>query len=250
MIRVWISLFKVILDPKWSTDEDRRIVRLLSKILNVMGTGFVVLGLGSYLWSLQGNLLAPAPATKVVSVAEFSTSDLVGPLSEVLIDGTLQLDQIVPVRFPRNNILLSGQPTVVVPLTPTGWVAGDPVAVFVAVSADLLPKATPQERAAALAAEGLAQDSAGAVPMRALMAQSEIYGFEGDMIQVLDEFGLNPSADAVLLENIATSRDRKLANKFKGPATLGRLLLGLAAVMLGLALLGRRGLRKSDDLAA
>lgn len=31
MVRVWISLFKVILDPKWSTDEDRRIVRFFQK---------------------------------------------------------------------------------------------------------------------------------------------------------------------------------------------------------------------------
>lgn len=74
--------------------------------------------------------MASIPTDKVVAVADFSDSDLTGPLDEVLIDGFFRPDQVVRVRFPRAAFYMN-QATMLIPVISADWQAGDPVRLYV-----------------------------------------------------------------------------------------------------------------------
>ena len=207
-----------------------------------LGLVFLVGGVGSFLWSLQGSILASSPPTTPILTSELSQDRLTGPLNEALVDGYLHLDQMSFVLFPRKVAILNRESTVV-PLTGPDWVTGEPIKAFMLI--DWLSRnSTNSDIVKALEHERLPAGSTGRIHVQKLMAEADFYSFDGDKVQVMRQNGLNVAEGGLILQNIENDRNKKLLHHFEGPFYLGWTMMILGLVMGLIGYTARRSLRR------
>jgi hypothetical protein len=74
----------------------------LAWVLNRLALVLMFIGCISFVWAVKSRQDALAPPAKPVAPSAFSQTDLTGMLSEVLISGHIQLDDMQAARFARD----------------------------------------------------------------------------------------------------------------------------------------------------
>jgi len=212
---------------KFSAADIRQARRLASFSfwfgIMVLGAAFVCLTTG-----IQGPKRAGDPPQNLINVSEFSKADMKGKLNEVLLSGELHLDKISHVSFPTGTIIDMSQS--LIPFTDRNWTEGEPVRVFVN-SGWMTQNMDAEAWARAFEKEGLPAGSAGTINVQKLMAEKTSYGFNGNIVTLFRDNGLNVTDDVVMLEIIEGKREKILKKMYSGFMALFRVLAVLGGTL-------------------
>lgn len=205
----------------------------------ILGAAFVCLTTG-----VQGPKRAGDPPQTIISVSEFSKTDMTGKLNEVRLSGKLHLDKISHVRFPTGTVIDMSQS--LIPFTDEKWTEGDPVQVFVN-SGWMTPVMDAEAWARAFEREGLPAGRAGVINVQKLMAEKTSYGFTGNIVTLFRDNGLIVTDDVVMLEIIEGKREKILKKMYSGYMALFKVFGGIGGIFFIIGLGAKASLSRVES---
>lgn len=203
-----------------------------------VGLFLLLCGCAAYIWGRREVAMGSIPTDRVVSIADFSESDLTGPLDEVLLDGYFQPDQMVKVRFPR-SVGIMNQETLLIPVTQADWQAGEPVRLYI-IPSWFRTGTVGQDLVDAYVKEGFPPQGSGAVRQTRLLAKAKLHSFDGDVTETVAQAGLPTDGPVQILGINENRREYKLERAFEGAKILAILLAVFGGLLVWGSYIARR----------